>query len=438
MDRFQHSIRAFQQSKMYLAGGVSSMMRSAVKPVPLFFRSASRDIVTDVDGNEYFDYTLGWGPLILGHSHPTVLRAVRAQLAQFQHLGAQHELESEVARKVCEMIPSGELVAFSNTGTEAVQLALRLARGYTRRQKFIKFEGHYHGWFDNTLASYHPTGAALQAALPVAGSEGQSRSSLNDVIVLPWNDFDALESVVEQCGDEIAAIITEPILCNSSCLMPEAGYLRKMRDLARRFGIILIFDEVITGFRVAAGGAQSLLGVIPDLTVLGKALGAGFPLSAVAGRNDIMELIPQRRVVHAGTFNGNPISLAAAKACLDVLSAGGGRALKKLDKLGQQLISGIAACAAEAGIPCLVNGIGPVFHVSFTSRTSMRNYRDTLDCDIQLRDQFIQKMLEHGIYLIPDGRWYLSAAHTRRHVDETLAAVRKVFAKLPALVSKQG
>lgn len=438
MNRYSRSIRAFQQSQRYLAGGVSSMMRASAKPSPLFFKAASGVTLTDYDNRKYIDYTLGWGPLILGHSHPAVAKAVCTQLERFQHLGAQHELEAQVARKTCEILPSAGLVAFSNTGSEAVQLALRLARAFTGRRKFIKFEGHYHGWFDNILLSYHPNGRDLRSSRPVPVSEGQVPSGIKDVYALPWNDIEAFEHAVNKHHDEIAAIITEPILCNSSCLMPRPGYLAKMRVLAKRYGIVLIFDEVITGFRVSLGGAQTMLGIKPDLTVLGKALAAGFPLSAVAGRKEIMDLIPQRRVVHAGTFNGNPIALAAAKACMALESARDGRALKKVQELGQRLISGISACAAEAGVPCLINGVGSVFHISFTSRTTMRNYRDTLDCDINIRDQFLQGMLEQGIYLIPDGRWYLSTVHTRAHIDATIDAVRKVFGRLPAQGTKAG
>lgn len=432
MNRFHGSIRAFQRAQAHLAGGVSSIMRAAARPVPLFFRSGSGAVLVDLDGHRYIDYALGWGPLILGHSHPAVLRAVRSQLRKFQHLGAQHELEAQVAQKICHIVPSADVVAFSNTGTEAVQLALRLARAWTGRQKFIKFEGHYHGWIDNVLLSYHPPGDIDSKGKAVPASEGQSLSGFEDVCILAWNDFGALDRVTQEQSDKIAAVITEPILCNSSCLMPCGDYLRRMRQLANRFGIVLIFDEVITGFRVDAGGAQRLFGIRPDLTILGKGLGSGFPLSAVVGKKEIMDLIAQRRVVHAGTFNGNPISLAAAAATLEILSASGGRVLKKIEERGEQLKSGISRLAREAGIPCLINGLGSAFHLSFTSRSSMHDYRDTLDADGALRDRFVESMLELGIYLLPDGRWYISAAHTPAHVKTTLEAVGESFRKLRA------
>ncbi len=407
-------------------------MRASAKPTPLFFRSASGATLTDFDGRRYLDYAMAWGPLILGHSHPRVVRAVRRQLEKFQLLGAQHELEIEVARQICRLVPSAELVAYSNTGTEAVQLALRLARAHTGRRKYVKFEGHYHGWADSVLLSYLPTDHQGRNGHAVPASEGQSPSVYRDVFVLPWNDPQALAALLAKHAGEIAAVITEPILCNSSCLLPSPGYLEAMRRLTRRYGIVLIFDEVITGFRAALGGAQSLLGVTPDLTILGKALGAGFPLSAVAGRKRIMQLIPRHRVVHAGTFNGNPISLSAAQAALEVLSSHQGKVLKQVHSHGKRLKEGISRLAAQANIPCLLNGIGSVFNLSFTPRSSMRNYRDTLESDTRLRDLFIQEMLAEGVYLIPDCRWYPSAAHTRADVDFTLRAVERAFRKINA------
>jgi glutamate-1-semialdehyde 2,1-aminomutase len=430
MKRRARSAQLFEQSRRFLAGGVSSTLRASSKPLPLFFRSASGSKLTDADGNRYLDYTLAWGPTILGHSYPALLKAVRKQLGRFQLLGAQHELEICVARKIGGMVPCAELVAFSNTGSEAVQLALRLARAFTGRQKIIKFEGHYHGWPDNILVSYHPKPPTDGSYGPQLTSEGQQRCILKDVVVLPWNDLEQVERCFEQHPDEIAAIITEPILCNSSCLMPRLGYLEGLRGLARRYGAVLILDEVITGFRVAAGGAQELFGVVPDLATFGKAVAGGFPLSVVAGRRDIMGLIAQGRVVHAGTFNGNPISLAAAEVTLDVLSGRRGAVLARIRRNGEVLIDGIRRLAENAKIPILVNGVGSAFHLSFTCCEEMQNYRDSLDCDMQARDRFIEAMLEAGVYLLPDGRWYVSAAHSEADIGLTLGAVCKSFAKL--------
>src|SRR5438094_1895012 len=298
--RFTISTKLFDRSRRHLAGGVSSAMRAASKPQPLFFQSGAGSHLVDVDGQEYIDYTLAWGPLILGHSHPAVLKAVQDQLSKSQLLGAQTELEISVAERICNMVPCAELVAFGSTGSEAVQMALRLARAFTGRRRFIRFEGHYHGWYDNVLVGYHPGGAPQgKGDLPTI-TEGMGANAGEDVIALPWNDLAALEAALKQAPNEIAAIITEPILCNRCCLMPTSGYLEGMRRLATLHNAVLIFDEVITGFRGARGGAQELFGVGPDLARFGKPVAGGFQLSVVAGKREIMELIERRRVLHAG------------------------------------------------------------------------------------------------------------------------------------------
>lgn len=424
---FSRSSRMLTTTRKHLAGGVSSGMRAASKPMPLYFVSGLGPRLTDVDGNEYIDYTLAWGPLILGHSHPAVISAVENQLKKCQLLGAQNELESLVAEKLCGMIPCADLVVFNNTGSEAVQMAFRLARAFTGRQKIIRFEGHYHGWLDNVLVGYRPKGNSAAEKIRELPSEGMSKSALEEVFVLEWNDLDQVEATLREHGAEIAGIITEPILCNSHCLLPLPGYLEGLRELATRYGVVLIFDEVITGFRVAAGGAQSLFGVTPDVATFGKAVAAGFPLSVVAGRRDIMELIEEHRVVQAGTFNGNPISLAAAYAGLNILDIDGGAALKRAGMIGESLLEGIRRLAEEENIPVLINGLGSAFHLAFTQRRTMHSYRDTLDSDVQARDSFLEGMLRSGVYLLPDGRWYVSAVHTERDVQNTLGAVRDVF-----------
>jgi glutamate-1-semialdehyde 2,1-aminomutase len=421
--QFPESAKLFSESQKYLAGGVSSGMRAAAKPLPLFFSSATGSHLADVDGNYYIDYTLAWGPLILGHSHPAIVAAVSAQLKVYQLLGAQHELEIQVAKKICELVPSAERVIFSSSGTEAVQVALRLARSFTERRKIIRFEGHYHGWMDNILPGYRPS-PNLPGAKP-----GANGTAAEETLILPWNELHAVEAVLQAQGEEVAALITEPILCNTHCLMPERGYLQGLRELTERYGVVLIFDEVITGFRVSLGGAQALFGVTPDLTTMGKAVAGGFPLSVVGGRQEIMDLVAQQKVPHAGTFNGNPISLAAARATLETLEAENGAALEQVRKNGERLIQGIEKSAQAAGVPILMNGIGSCFHVAFTTRREMRNYRDTLDSDLGARDEFLLALLAAGIYLMPDGRWYVSAAHTEKDITQTLDIVQKVFAQ---------
>jgi len=402
----------------------------------MFFDSASGSQLVDVDGNRFIDYTLAWGPLILGHCNPLIVEAVKRQLERFDLLGAQADLETSVAQTICGMVPCAELVAFSNSGTEAVQIAIRLARAFTSRKKVIRFEGHFHGWMDNMLSGYRPT-IGPDGRMSLKPPTGGFRSEAwDEVYVLPWNDLDAVRSILERHGDEIAAIITEPIVCNCSCLMPSPGYLEGLRELATHYSALLIFDEVITGFRVARGGAQSLFNVTPDLAVFGKAVAGGFPLSVVAGRRDILELIEQGRVVHMGTFNGNPISLAAANATLQALNQAD-ELLNSVRNHGETLMKGIARLARDADVPVLVNGVGSAFHVSFTLRSKMRNYRDTFDCDLGARDWFIESLFEAGVFLLPDGRWYVSTAHNDADISGTLAAVRETFSRWPGRAPKQ-
>jgi glutamate-1-semialdehyde 2,1-aminomutase len=423
--RYPTSIQFLSESKRYLANGVSSGMRAAAKPLPLYFASGSGSHLLDVDGNNYIDYTLAWGPLILGHSHPAITAAVGAQLKLGQTFGAQHELEVLVAKKLCGIVPCADRVIFSNTGTEAVQIAFRLARASTGRSKILRFEGHYHGWLDDVLLGYRPDPSGTKAALP---SDRKGRDLQNEIVVAGWNDLPRLETILQQQADEIAAIMTEPILCNCGCLLPSSGYLQGLRDLATRYGVVLIFDEVITGLRVPGGSAQAFYGVTPDLATFGKAVAGGFPLSVVAGNAEMMSLIEQGKVPHAGTFNGNPISLAAAHATLSVLETDQWAPFKAIDRIGNSLIEGIKQSAAVAGIPVLVNGIGASFSLAFTTRREMSNYWHTLDADVSARDLFIEAMLSAGIYLLPDGRWYVSLAHTEADVRQTLDCVNRVFA----------
>ncbi|HXN22808.1 MAG TPA: aspartate aminotransferase family protein [Candidatus Dormibacteraeota bacterium] len=427
--QFSRSAELFADSRCYLAGGVSSGMRAAARPLPLFFSSGSGSRLTDVDGNQYIDYTLAWGPLILGHSHPAILSAVGAQLKQCQLLGAQNELEVLVAKKICQMVPCAERVAFSTTGTEAVQIAFRLARAFTGRRKIVRFEGHYHGWLDDALVGYRPSFNSSEHKPEARLSTNKNGNAADEMVVLQWNDLEEVEAALKNHGEQTAAIITEPILCNSHCLLPAPGYLEGLRNLATRYGVLLIFDEVITGFRVAPGGAQALFGVKPDIATFGKAVAGGFPFSVVAANREIMDLIEQRKVIHAGTFNGNPLSLAAACATLDTLDEDQGAVLKQIGRTGKSLMMGIEGLAQAAGIPVLINGVGAGFNVAFTTRREMLNYRDTLDSNNSARDVFLEAMLASGIYLLPDGRWYVSSAHTLEDVARTIDSVGKVLLK---------
>jgi glutamate-1-semialdehyde 2,1-aminomutase len=418
------SWQRYQRSCRTLAGGVSSALRRAAKPYPLFFDYGSGSRVFDVDKNEYVDYGLAWGPLILGHSHPVVVEAVRRQAGRALTFGAQHDLEFEVSELLTRTIPCADLVCFANSGTEIVQVALRLARAVTGRMKYLKFEGHYHGWSDEALVAYHPPEADfLDARSPV----GAGQLPHDYVIVAEWNNRQHVERIFREQAEEISAIICEPLLANSGCIPPAPGFLEFLRETASRYRTLLIFDEVITGFRVDLAGAQGRWGVTPDLATYAKAVGGGMPLSVLAGRSEFMQWIANGTVVHAGTLNGNPLSLAAARAAIEVLAAGNGSIYPDLRARANRLRGGIGAALREAGVPVSISGDGPLFQVSFVDKPA-ENYRDTLRARTDWYADFSMGLLDKGVLTLPDGRWYISAAHTDEDIDRTLEAVRALCA----------
>ena len=430
-DRYKTSREMLDRARKSLPGGVSSPFR-AKSPVPLYFKDAAGPRLCDVDGNEYIDYALAWGPLILGHQHPRIVEALRAHAEKPHIYGAQHELEFQVAEKVQSLVPCAERVAFTSSGSEAVQLALRLARAATGRNLIVRFEGHYHGWMDSVLVSYRPPAdqmGSVEEPRKVLGSPGQTPNAVENVLVASWNHLPFLESLFSRYGDQIAAVITEPVLCNAGNVMPLPGYLEGLRRLTQQHGALLIFDEVITGFRIGLGGAQAHFGVAPDLTTLGKALAGGIALSAVAGRAEIMELM-LGGVSFGGTFNGNPIALAAAHATLDELSRDDGAALARADNTGRRLMQEIRGLAQERNLPILVTGFGASFSLHFTPLKEIHNYRDTLQDNQELLRRFLRLALDEGIYLLPDGRFYVSAVHAEKEVEETVQAFGRVLAKL--------
>lgn len=382
--------------------------------------------MTDVDGNSYIDYMLGWGPLILGHAPPAVTEAIVSAISCGCTFGAQHDLESEVAEAIQKAVPCAERVVFANSGTEIVQVALRLARAYTGRKKFLKFEGHYHGWDDSVLVSYHPSleQAESHGSAPVPVGTGQRSAS--EAFIAEWNCVSCVERIFAEHGDEIAAILCEPLLCNSGTLPAEPGFLEFLRDIAHRHGALLIFDEVITGFRLALGGAQEAYNVTPDLATFAKAVGGGVPLSVLAGRAKVMELIATGKVIHAGTLNGNTAVLAAAKATLVALAANDGEVYRTMWRLGNALQQGLVERLRAADFDVTSTGGGPVFALHFQAGIP-RNYRDTLASDAGLYTDFAVAMLDEGVAMMQDGRWYLSAAHTDEEIRRTLDAVDRVL-----------
>lgn len=430
MQRITRSQQLWQRARKHLAAGVSSNIRLQERPAPLYFSRGQGSRLFDVDGNEYIDYVAAYGPLILGHSHPELVEAVQRQVALGQTYGGQHEIEVDVAEKICDLVPAMDVVRFCGSGSEANHALFRLARAYTGRTKIVRFEGHYHGWLDDQIISDHPHSVEEAGELPfpqpVLGSKGQLPHAAGETLVLPWNDLDAFTALIEREGQSVAAVITEPIMCNGGFILPQPGFLEGLREICTRKEILLIFDEVITGFRAGLHGAQGLLGVTPDLVTLGKAVANGFPLSVFGGRRDIMELVGSG-VMHGGTYNGNPITLAAANATLDVLARDNGAVYDQIRTIGRSLMDGIRQTAAQAGHSVLVQGIGPVFFAWFTERQAITSFRHNWDCDEDKFAAFQGKLINHGVRTIPSGRWYVSAAHTAEDVRQTVDAVAKAL-----------
>lgn len=423
---FPSSTSLLERSQAALAMGVSSGMRRAGAPAPLFFERGEGPYYIDVDGHRLLDYTLAWGPLILGNAHPAVIAAVTDQLSRGFAFGAQHRGEIELAELMCSVLPGVDRVIFSNTGSEAVQAALRLARAFTGRPLFVKFEGHYHGWFNNVLVSYRPK--AADAIEPLATCGGQPPHEFADTLVVPWNDMAALEAAFAGHRGQIAAVLTEPLLANSGSCEAEPGFLQGVIDLCRREGAVSVFDEVITGFRIALGGAREHFGLRPDLSVYAKAMAAGFALSAVGGRKEIFDVLMDGRTIHAGTYNGNPVNLAAGVATIRTLAQPG--TFDRMHAHGRALRSRIETAAAARGIPAVTSGSGPVFSVHFGLESPPRTYRDTLAADATRYAAFRLGLLEQGVYVLPDGRWYVGAVHGDTELALATAAIDAAIARL--------
>lgn len=422
----EQSAALFERAKKSLAGGVSTAFRKNVTPTPLYFERGEGPYLFDVDGNRYVDYALGWGPLIVGNQHPRLTEAIHEQLASAYTFGAQHSGEIALAEKMVQVLPGVEQVIFSNTGTEAVQAALRLARGYTGRDKIIKFEGHYHGWLNNVLVSNHPR--EDQWGQTVADCGGQPAAEYELTLTCPWNDLAALESLLKKHTGEVAAVLTEPILVNCGSCMPQTDFLPGLIELCRRYGAVSIFDEVITGFRLALGGAREFFNVQPDLSVYAKAMAGGFSMSAVGGRAEVLAAIEDGRTSHFGTYNGNPVSVSAALATINILSAPG--VFDRMHHHGFALREAIENAAQEHSQQLVTTGVGSAFHVHFGLSSPPMNYRDTLAADTAKSDQFRLALVDRGIYSLPGGRWYVGATHRDEQLALAFPAIDQAIATL--------
>jgi glutamate-1-semialdehyde 2,1-aminomutase len=426
------SAALLERARKVLAGGVSSEFRKYNHPHALFYTHGAGSRIYDADGNEYLDFTLSQGPLIVGHSHPKVLAAIQEYSAKGQLFAGQHIKEIELAEKLQQMIPSAERMRFCLDGSEAVQTAFRIARAKTGRPKFLRFEGHYHGWMDNVCWGLStPSADALGSRENPAvypWSEGLSAHAKDDFIILPWNDIGLTRKVVAERRAEICAIITEPIMCNNGCIVPQPGFLQGLRDLCDEYGIALIFDEVICGFRISPGGAQKKFNIIPDLSVFAKAIASGYPISAIVGKAQWMDVVESGKVIHAGTMNsGNP-SVAAALATLELLEEAG--LYERLFEFGDMLRSGLGEAGRKAGQNLVVQGYGPILHTGFSDVGAATDYRAVLLQDKVKLSKFIAGMHDRGIRVIGRGLWYISAAHNERDIQHAIKTAGEVLGTL--------
>ncbi len=411
------SEQAWQEAQRYLPGGVDSPVRAyrAVGGIPPFIERGEGAYLFDVDGNRYIDYVCSWGPLIAGHAHPDVVARLKQAVERGTSYGAPTEAETELARMVVQMVPSIDLVRFVNSGTEATMSAIRLARGATGRNRIVKFTGCYHGHADSLLVS---AGSGV-LTLGIPGSPGVTPGTATDTISLPYNSLDSVRTAFESIGEEIAAVIVEPVAGNMGVIPPADGFLAGLRQITRDYGGLLIFDEVITGFRVAPGGAQERYGVTPDLTCLGKIIGGGLPVGAFGGRREIMErLAPLGPVYQAGTLAGNPLAMQAGIATLEILRQSG--TYQKLESLGSRLESGLRAAGDAADVPVTVNRVGSML-TGFFIEGPVTDYESATKANTSRYATYHGNMLRHGVYLAPSQfeASFVSLAHTQADIDQT-------------------
>ena len=420
--RSQH---LFARAQTLMPGGVNSPVRAfkSVGGEPFFVQRAEGAYLIDVDGNRYVDYVGSWGPMIAGHNHPAVLEAVTRTARDGLSFGAPNPLEVEMAERITALVPSCEMVRMVNSGTEAALSAIRLARGATGRACIVKFEGCYHGHGDSFLVK--AGSGALTFGVPT--SPGVPKALADLTLTLPYNDFDAATALFDQRGDVIAGLIIEPVVGNANCLPPREGFLQHLRDLCTQYGALFLFDEVMTGFRVALGGAQARYGVTPDLSMFGKIIGGGMPVGAYGGRRDLMEQIaPSGPIYQAGTLSGNPVAMAAGLAMLDLVAAPGFH--DRLEQRTNALCDGLEAAARDAGVPLTTNRVGGMFGLFFTGE-KVDTFAQAMACDTAAFNRFFHAMLDRGVYLAPSAfeAGFMSSAHGDAEIAHTLAAAREAF-----------
>lgn len=419
----------FLQAQQHIPGGVNSPVRAfkGVGGDPVFFDHASGPFVFDPDGKRYIDYVASWGPMILGHAHPAVIAAVGETIKKGLSFGAPTEIETRMADRVCELMPSLELVRMVSSGTEATMSAIRLARGYTGRDKIVKFEGCYHGHSDSLLVK---AGSGM-LTLGEPSSPGVPAALAEMTVTLSFNDLGQVQETFKRIGEQIACIIVEPVAGNMNCIPPLPGFLEGLRELCDRYGTLLILDEVMTGFRVSLGGAQGYYRIKPDLTTLGKIIGGGMPVGAFGGKREIMEKIsPLGPVYQAGTLSGNPVAMAAGLITLELISAQG--FYESLTEKTRQLVTGVMDQAAKFGIPLTSNQAGAMFGIFFTDAEQVTNFAQATACDQERFKRFFHAMLRRGIYLAPSAfeAGFVSSAHSDAEINATIEAAGEAFAEI--------
>ena len=426
-DRIDHhrSHALFARARELRPGGVNSPVRAfkSVGGEPFFAQRADGPFLFDVDGNRYIDYVGSWGPMVAGHNHPMVLEAVMRTARDGLSFGVPNPLEVTMAETIARLVPSCEMLRMVNSGTEATLSAIRLARGATGRARIVKFEGCYHGHGDSFLVK--AGSGALTFGVPT--SPGVPKALADLTLTLPYNDFDAATALFDECGGDIAGLIIEPVVGNANCLPPRQGYLQHLRELCTRHGTILIFDEVMTGFRVALGGAQARYGVTPDLTTFGKVIGGGMPVGAYGGRRELMEQIsPSGPIYQAGTLSGNPVAMAAGLAMLELVQAPGFH--DALEATSNALCDGLEAAARDAGVPFTSNRVGGMFGLFFSAER-VDTYAQAMACDAAAFNRFFHAMLERGVYLAPSAyeAGFVSSAHGDDEIATTIEAAREAF-----------
>ena len=422
------STTLFNEAKDFIPGGVNSPVRAfnGVGGDPIFFDHGEGAYLYDVDGNKYIDYVGSWGPMILGHANPIIIDAVKAVLDKGLGFGAPTEIETSLAKKVCQIVPSIELVRMVSSGTEATMSAIRLARGFTGRDKILKFEGCYHGHSDSLLVK--AGSGALTLGVPT--SPGVPSDLAKHTLTLEYNNLEVVEDLFLEMGEEIGCIIVEPIAGNMNCIPPKEGFLEGLRKICDKYETVLIFDEVMTGFRVALGGAQEVYNVTPDLTALGKVIGGGLPVAAFGGRRDIMnQIAPIGPIYQAGTLSGNPLSMASGLAMLTALEKDKSF-YKNLGRRAEYLVQGIVSEAKARDIQMTSNCVGGMFGMFFSNEEKVTNFSQASSCNIELFKKFFQEMIKQGVYLAPSAyeAGFLSNAHTDEDLDKTISAASAAFA----------